>query len=212
MKWRIAYLLLMGLVLAGAVHIAIVLLIPQYGTRDAWAFLSSRTDMFTFTRLDNKETGSALAEVDPFFTYGVCRFDLDEAGMKMSGPVTPSFWTASVFDEDGAVIYSLNNRTAINNQLDLLILNPLQTLELRETRTADVESSVVIEAGIARGFVMIRVLQPDESWEPNSQAFFEGVTCARFFPAEAAEDDGGSIDSDTDADGNGGAGDAPATN
>lgn len=181
MKWRVIYLLTLGLVLAGLVHIAIVLLIPQYGTRDAWAFLSSRTDIFSFTRLNARETGSAISEVDPFFTYGVCRFDLNEGGMKMTGPLTSSFWTASVFDEDGAVIYSLNNRTAIDGKLDLLILNPLQTLELRETQNVDVESSVVIEAGIRKGFVMVRVLQPDASWETDSDAFFNEVTCERFF-------------------------------
>ncbi len=184
MKWHAAYLLLLGLVLAGVVHIAIVLLIPQYGTRDAWAYLSSRTDLFAFTRLDSAETGSSLAEVDPFFTYGVCRFNLDEAGLEMSGPATQTFWTASVFDEDGAVIYSLNNRTAINNKLDLLILNPLQTLELRETERQSLETSVVIEASISKGFVMIRVLQPDETWEPNSKDFFGGVNCSRHDPLQ----------------------------
>ena len=101
--------------------------------------------------------------------------------MKMAGPLTNSFWTASVFDEDGGVVYSLNNRTAIEGRLDLLILNPLQTLEIRETDSVDVESSVVIEAGIQKGFVMVRVLQPDDSWETDSRAFFDEVTCDRFF-------------------------------
>jgi len=181
-KWRAIYLVVMGLVLAGVVHIAIVLLIPQYGTRDAWAFLSSRTDLFAFTRLKVNETGSTIAEVDPFFAYGVCRFDLDENGMKMTGPLTASFWTASVFDEDGAVVYSLNNRTAIDGRLDLLILNPLQTLEVRESESNVVETSVVIEAAIRRGFLIVRVLQPAESWETKNDEFFDSANCERFEP------------------------------
>lgn len=173
-------MLLMGLVLAGIVHILIVLMVPKFGTKDAWAFLSGRTDLFSFTRLKQSETGSAIAEVDPFFTYGVCRFDLDEAPLKMLGPLTTSFWSASVFDDDGTVIYSLNNRTAIENTLDLLIVNPLQTLELRETQPEEIESSVVIEANISKGFVIIRVLQPDESWITDSDAFFSQIECRRF--------------------------------
>jgi len=182
MTFRAIYLITMGLVLAGLVHIAVVLLIPQLSTRDAWAFLSSRTDLFAFTRLNTNETGSAISEVDPFFTYGVCRFDLDENGMRMTGPITTSFWTASVFDEDGAVVYSLNNRTAIDGRLDLLILNPLQTLEVRESDSNVVETSVVIEAAIRKGFVIVRVLQPDESWETRSEEFFDEVFCERFLP------------------------------
>lgn len=178
--WRSVYLVLMGLVLAGLVHISIVLLIPEYGTKDAWAYLSNRTDLFSFTKLDARDSGSAIAEVDPFFTYGVCRFDLEEAPLKMAGPETTTFWSASVFDESGTVIYSLNNRTAIDNKLDLLIVNPIQTLELRESQPVEIETSVVIEAGIEKGFVIIRVLEPDESWITDSDTFFSAIECERY--------------------------------
>ena len=180
MNWRAVYLVAMGLILAGVVHISIVLLIPKLGTRDAWAYLSGRTDLFSFTRLKPEESGSAITEVDPFFTYGVCRFQLSEAPLKMEGPLTSTFWSASVFDDNGSVVYSLNNRTAIDNKLDILIVNPLQTLELQETQPADVESSVVIEAGIEKGFVIIRVLEPDESWITDSEAFFSQIKCRRY--------------------------------
>lgn len=185
MSWRSAYLIVMGLLLAGLVHISIVLLIPKFGTQDAWAYLSGRTDLFTFTKLKSSETGSAIAEVDPFFTYGVCRFDLEIDGLKMEGPKTGNFWSASVFDDDGVVVYSLNNRTAIDNKLDLLIVNSLQTLELRETQPDDIETSVVIEANIQKGFVIVRVLQPDESWESNSREFLSQINCKRYFASSS---------------------------
>lgn len=180
---RALYIGAAGLVLAGIVHIAIVLLIPSYGTRDAWAFLSGRTDLFAFSRLEPEETGSAISEVDPFFTYGVCRFDLEQAALKLQGPLTPTFWSASVFDEDGTVIYSLNNRTAIDNRLDILIVNPLQTLELRESQPIEIDRSVVIEANVQLGFVIVRALQPDASWEPDTGSFLSEIRCSRFFPS-----------------------------
>lgn len=181
-SWRFVYVTLVGLVLAGIVHISIVLLIPTYGTRDAWAFLSGRTDLFSFTRLEREETGSAISEVDPFFSYGVCRFDLEDSALKLKGPPTPTFWSASVFDDNGTVVYSLNNRTAIDGQLDLLILNPLQTLELREAQPAEIERSVVIEANIRLGFVIVRALQPDTSWETDTGTFLSDITCSQFDP------------------------------
>ena len=98
----------------------------------------------------------------------------------MAGPVTATFWSASVFDENGAVIYSLNNRTAIDNTLDLRIVNPLQTLELREAQPEEVETSVVIASAITKGFVIVRVLQPDDSWISNSKAFLSGIKCDRY--------------------------------
>jgi uncharacterized membrane protein len=182
MSWRIVYITVMGLVLAGLVHVAIVLLIPHYSTRDAWAFLSGKTDLYSFTRLNPEETGSAISEVDPFFTYGVCRFDLDEVGVKMQGPLTANFWSASVFDDNGTVIYSLNNRTAIANLLDVVIVNPLQSLSLRESQRTDLEASVVIEASMQKGFVIVRVFEPDESWAAGSDEFFKQISCTRYRP------------------------------
>jgi len=179
-KWRILYLLAMGLVLAGIVHIAIVLMIPKYGTRGAWAFLSGRTELYRFTPLRPEETGSAISEVDPFFSYGICRFDLEEAGLRLRGPETASFWSASVFDEDGAVVYSLNNRTSIENNLDLLILTPLQGLEMREAQIERFETSVVVEADIENGFVIVRVFQPDDSWTATNRNFLSETNCEKF--------------------------------
>ena len=180
MTWRLIFALLTTLVMAAIVHIVIVLLIPQYGTRDAWAFLSGRTDLYSFTTLNQPERGSAISEVDPFFSYGVCRFDLNESGLKMDGQLAENFWSASVFDDDGTVVYSLNNRTAIDNKLDLLIVNPLQSLELRELQSDALETSVVIEARIRYGFVIIRIFQPDSSWTAKTKKFLNEIQCKPF--------------------------------
>ncbi len=184
MTWRLVYIVVAGCVLAGIIHVSIILLVPKYSTRDAWGFLSSRTDPYRFVRLARSETDPAIAEVDPFFNYGVCRFNLDESGLKMAGPQTNMFWSASVFDEQGTVIYSLNNRTAINNTLDLLIVNPLQTLALREAQPEWVEKSVVIETNISTGFVVIRVLEPNETFRADSDTFFQAIQCNRYKPEE----------------------------
>ncbi|MCB1386547.1 MAG: DUF1254 domain-containing protein [Nitratireductor sp.] len=180
MNWRMIYLATVGLVLAGIVHIAIVLLIPQYGTRGAWAFLSGRTDLYAFSPLKAEETGSAISEVDPFFTYGICRFDLREAGLRMAGPEVSSFWSASVFDESGAVVYSLNNRTAIDNKLDIMVISPLQGLEMREAQIDQLEAAVIIEASIEKGFVIIRVFEPDSSWAEENERFLREIDCKPF--------------------------------
>lgn len=180
MTWRILYLTVVGLVLATIVHIAIILMIPSQGTRDAWTYLSGRTSMFQFSQLNSDESGFAIAEVDPFFKHGVCRFELDNFALKMSAPTTDLFWSASVFDEDGTVIYSLNNRTAIDGQLDLIILNAVQSLQLRDFPPEQIESSVIIEANIKFGFVVLRLFEPDGSWQEASSNFLSSVNCSQF--------------------------------
>jgi uncharacterized membrane protein len=182
MTLRIIYLSLCVIVLAGLVHVAIVLLIPVYGTRDAYALLSGQTEVLGFKPIPYGENGP-LAEVDPFFAYGVCRFEIVEQGVAIRGPRIDSFWSATIVDENGSVVYSLNSRTAIDGRLDLLILNPIQILRLREIQPPEIENSIVVESEMKAGFAVLRVLRPDESWADRAKAFLDGITCSAYTPA-----------------------------
>lgn len=184
--WRIFYYALCVLVLAGIVHICIVLLVPTYGTQDAYAVISRKTDPFAFRQIDTKASDTPLSDVDPFFTYGICRFELSQVGLHMTGPKTDSFWSASVLDEDGTIIYSLNSRTAIDNRLDLILLDPVQILKLREAQPDEAERAIIVEANVDAGFVVLRVLSPDESWLAKSAGFLGEVACKPYVPGEAA--------------------------
>ena len=139
MNWRIAYYALCALVLAGIVHISIILLIPTYGRRDAYAVISRKMEPFAFREIAGTGSDALLSDVDPFFSYGVCRFELGEAGLLMKGPKIDSFWSATVLDEDGTVVYSLNSRTALDRKLDLVVLSPVQLLRLREAQPVSVD-------------------------------------------------------------------------
>lgn len=185
-NWRLAYYALCVLVLGGIVHIAIILLIPTYGTQDAYTVISRRTDPFAFQRIDAQEAEALLSDVDPFFTYGICRYELTQVGLHMSGPKIDSFWSASVLDENGTVIYSLNSRTAIDNKLELILLNPQQILRLRQAQPEEAESAIIVEADIKAGFVVLRALSPDESWSEKSAAFLRTVNCKPYVPGDPA--------------------------
>lgn len=182
MTGKIIYFLACTLVLAGITHIAIVLLIPSFGTRDAFAELSRQTELLEFTPLDPKAANSPLSDIDPFFAYGVCRFDLGESGMALRGPEIDTFWSATIFDGDGTVIYSLNSRTAIDHKLELILLNPVQILRLRELQPPEVEGAIVVESEVENGIVVLRVLRPDPTWDLKARNFLESVSCREYAP------------------------------
>ena len=188
MNWRIIYYALCALVLAGIVHIAIILLIPTYGTRDAYAVISRKMEPFVFRQIAGTGSGTLLSDIDPFFSYGVCRFELSQAGMLMSGPKIDSFWSATVLDEDGTVIYSLNSRTALDRKLDLILLNAVQILRLREAQPVEAETAVIVETDVKAGFVVLRVLTPDESWQEPADNYLKTVSCQPYVPQEVDED------------------------
>ena len=180
MSIRYLYLFVCGLILAGIIHISIILLIPNYGSRDAWNIISADSKMWVFNNLStNKEVSDALVDTDPYIKMGACTFDLDEAGLRLIGGKSTNFWSVSVFDQGGSIVYSLNNNTSINNQLNLIVLNPIQMVSLRESPSEEVEHAVVLEADIGKGFIVLRQFQRDESDKDAVNDFLASAICMR---------------------------------
>lgn len=176
MKSRLFYLAICGLILAGIVHIIVILLIPSLGSRDAAKQIASKlTDEKFYFIDDGKSLG--ISNTDPFLKLSVCKFDLTNSAIEIIGPSNKNFWSASVFDESGRVIYSMNDRTAIKNQLRMVIVNPIQMADIRQTQPEEVESSILVESQSMRGFVLLRALVPDASWNSQSLEFLRNAEC-----------------------------------
>ena len=176
MKTRLIYLSVCGIILAGIIHIIIILLIPSLGSRDAAKQISNKlaTQQFYFID-DGRNLG--ISNSDPFLKLSVCKFDLANTAIEIRGPKTKTFWSASVFDERGRVIYSMNDRTAIKNQLRMVIVNPIQMADIRQTQPEEVESSILVESQDMKGFVILRALIADTSWNSQSLDFLKKAEC-----------------------------------
>jgi uncharacterized membrane protein len=177
MIWRALFFAAAVAVVAGIVHISVLLLIPLFGVKDAYANIEKSFAPFKFQPVKGAGSGRILSDTDPFFEYGSCRFELARSGMYMSGPKIDSFWSATILDEDGSVIYSLNSRTAIDNKLDVIMLDPAGILLLRELQPPEAESAIVVETEARAGFVVVRVLRPDASWTDKAASFLSAVEC-----------------------------------
>ncbi|MEM8650544.1 MAG: hypothetical protein AAGF54_08450 [Pseudomonadota bacterium] len=176
---RFIYLGICGLFLAGIIHICIVLLIPSFGSRDAARQISQNTEPYKFKRI-NATSGISIANSDPFFKYSVCPFNLTEAALQVNGENMPDFWSVAVFDEGGQVIYSLNDRTAINKALRVIVVNSIQMADLRQVQADELETSVVVEAPVQTGFVLLRALVRDPSLEERGEEFLQKASCSPF--------------------------------
>ena len=188
MSARILYLLFATLVLAGIVHISVVLLVPEYGNRDAARQIISDTPVNQFvTRM--ADGAGIFAEGDPFFETASCRYDLDEAGVVVSGEETDIFWSLAVFNNRGRVVYSLNRKSAIANRLNVIVVNPVQMARLRQFDPARIERSIVVETQEALGFVVVRILEREGEEARQKQRFLDSLSCQAYLEAAQPETD-----------------------
>lgn len=179
MRLQFVYLGLCTLVVAALIHIAIVLLVPYFGEKDAARYVMERSSTSQFRTKDS--TGAPiLPNADPFFASASCRFNLNESGVLATGNNTDLFWSAAVFNERGRVIYSLNRRSAIGSQLRMIVVNPVQMARMRQFQTEELETSIVVETTEATGFILIRALQRDASTIENVDSFLGSLNCSNY--------------------------------
>lgn len=174
---RLIYAVLVGLVGAGVVHIAVLFLLPYMSDRDAWSRMAELGDIFEPVSIDNGPDARLTSSADPLFFGVACRFEIADGPVRISSAERVLFWSMSVHDREGQNIFSLNDRTASDGTLDIVVLKPVQMLELRNAFPADFERSIFVEADIDAGIVVIRSFLPDATWQPRIAAYLESISC-----------------------------------
>lgn len=174
---RFLVAILTGLVGAGVVHIAVLLMVPAYSQRDAWSVLAERSNYYTPTRLDPAGQPPLIGSVDPLFNAVACRFDLGEGVLHLHGDGEVPYWSVSVYDRTGQNIFSVNDNSNPTEGLDFVVATSRQMVELRNDLPPQFDGSVFIEADIGEGIVVVRAFTPDESWEGIVSRYLQGLTC-----------------------------------
>lgn len=179
---RALYTLLLALVLAGIIHILVVLLIPYYADRDAWATLASKGEAWNFSIVatPGNVQPSDLPLVDPAFGVAACRFDLSQSPLIVEANGDLPYWSVALFDRKGENFYSFNDRTAIGRQLFMIVVDPVQMAQLRKNPPEETERAVVIESNLKEGFVLVRAFQDSESRRPAVMKFLNEARCSRY--------------------------------
>jgi uncharacterized membrane protein len=168
-----------GLLLAGVIHIAVVMLVPFYSTDDAWAQMGRFGRDGVFHVLPLAQPGAEpLAGLDPRMMHAVCRFSLASGPIRVTARLPEGFWSVAVFDRRGRNVYSVNDRSAERPEIDVAILTPIQTAQLRQDPPASLESAIVLEMPIEAGFVLLRAFVPDESLVDATTAALTAADCA----------------------------------
>lgn len=167
-----------GLLLGGIIHIAIIFLLPAYSTRDAWTAVGRFGDDNQFHLLPRSEPGTEpLPYLDPAMAYAVCRFSLAKGPVRMRAELPDTFWSLAIFDRRGRNIYSLNDRSAEESSLDLVVATPLQNAELKQQSPTSLESSIIIENPATSGFALLRVFVPDPTMADPAMTALASAEC-----------------------------------
>ena len=176
---RFALATLAGLVLAGIVHIVIVLLIPLLSERDAataYAALGAGGQ----AELVSAQTAGLPAprDADPALVTAVCSYDLSAGPMRVVARVGSLPLGLSLHRRGGGVGYAITDRAAIRGVLEFVVMTSEQ-LDERLARDEEGETTreLRVVSDTEQGLIVARVLAKLPSDRPDAEAMAKGVAC-----------------------------------
>ena len=75
---------------------------------------------------------NGVAGLDPLFVNGACRINLGDAPAGITVDASDRFWSVALYDPQGAIVFSLNDRTAVEGRLDMIVVNAEQNAQAEE--------------------------------------------------------------------------------
>lgn len=173
---RLVFAVLTGLIGAALLHLVIILSLPNFTGRDAFTRVMELGEAFRFWPV-GKSAGPGLVNGDPYLLVAACSFDTAQAPVHLVARGEVPFWSLGVFDAAANEVFSMNDRTAVDGALDVVIATPVQLMRLRKALPEALAQAVLVEQTEPLGYAVLRALVPHESMRPAAQAFLAEAVC-----------------------------------
>lgn len=152
--WTVAILLL-----AGVVHLGYVLIVPQLDMRAGIDELRRLTGSAALTVLSRDDSIRVMGPDGRWLIHALCVYDLSEGPVAVSARVPATYWSMAIYSASGETFYSLNDRQADVDQVDLLIRQSSAPLLGEDQELVLPEGDVfTVRAPDPKGVVVMRAL------------------------------------------------------
>jgi uncharacterized membrane protein len=164
--------------LAGAIHIIVILLVPYLAKADGWSRLAAYAGENKFAELPTAGPDEGgVAGLDPLFVNGACRLHLDDAPAGITVDARERFWSVALYDPRGTIVFSLNDRTAVQGRLDMIVVDPAQNARLQEASTVEIELTIVAESPSDDLIAILRLFAPTTAAQEDARRILAQSEC-----------------------------------
>jgi uncharacterized membrane protein len=176
---RLAFTIIVGVLLGGVVHLVSVLALPRIATQDAYSRLTPMTTLNAVTPLPLAEPGtSPMPFMDPAFATAICRYDLSEGPLKLTVPVSQAYTSVSFYTRNEIAYYAINDRSAGKKVIELDLMTEAQHGELPEDEEVTSADRLIIDSPTSTGLIVLKALAPEPGLMPQAQASLKAASCS----------------------------------
>ena len=180
--------IVLGLVLAGLIHIVAVLTLPMLAPRNAQARLAALGPANTMIELPPASPGhQAMPMMAPDVRYAFCRFDLTNGPIRLRAAIADELWLIALYTPEGENFYTVAGADMKRAQLDLILAAADQTVE--EAGVDAPESSdevLVVNAPVTEGIALICAPLAGPSRAARAENALKDTSCGPYTKAAGA--------------------------
>jgi uncharacterized membrane protein len=170
--------LLGGVLLGGVVHLATVLLLPGMATQDAYSRLAPLTPVNKVVPVPAPSPDKAtMPFMDPAFAMAVCRYDLTDAPLKFSVPISQAYTSVSFYTRSDIAYYAINDRAAGRKVIELDLMTADQHNELPNNEEITAADRLIVESPTNTGLIVIKALAPEPGLLASAQNTLTSAKC-----------------------------------
>jgi uncharacterized membrane protein len=171
----LALWLLVGVLGAGLVHGASLLMLPMVADETAYDRLADAGPDQRFNILPGPGPDESLLPFeDPSFIVAACRYDLDTGMVRVQVPMPTSLAIVSFYTRFGQVFYSLTDRATPSGSADVLILGQS---DVGLAQGSSGSESLRIVSPTRVGFVLLRLFVPSRGMRASVNALAQTARC-----------------------------------
>jgi uncharacterized membrane protein len=170
--------LLGGVLLGGVVHLATVLLLPNMATQDAYSRLTPLTPVNKVVPVPAPSPDKAtMPFMDPAFAMAVCRYDLTDAPLKFSVPISQAYTSVSFYTRSDIAYYAINDRAAGRRVIELDLMTPDQRNDLPDNEEITAADRLIVESPTNTGLIVIKALAAEPGLLASAQNLLASAKC-----------------------------------
>jgi uncharacterized membrane protein len=170
--------LLGGVLLGGVVHLATVLLLPRMATQDAYSRLAPFTTVNKVVPVPHPSPDQAtMPFMDPAFAMAVCRYDLTQAPLKFTVPISQAYTSVSFYTRTDIAYYAINDRAAGRRVIELDLMTPDQHNDLPDNEEITAADRLIVESPTNTGLIVIKALAAEPGLLASAQSLLTSAKC-----------------------------------
>lgn len=171
--WSIAILLL-----GSVVHLGYVLFVPQLDMRAGIDELRRLAGGGALTVLSRDDSVRLMGPDGRWLVHALCVYDLTEGPLAISATVPDSYWSMAIYSASGETFYSLNDRQADIDQVELMIRRASTPIFGEDQELVLPEGDVfTVRAPHPKGVVVMRALAGEPAEYEEASRILARSTC-----------------------------------